>query len=188
MGLAEALYQQSKYKAAAQEYSIAINNYDKLFTFSRQDIVEPLMVALEGIGACYFYNKQCPKGAPYYRRLADLQSNIFGDEDVRYGWTLVTLSKIEHNLDNQEISNALYEKSVWIFRKANRDRLITEFQNKGNLTPEIAKKIDHYTYGSSDQNKAKQGDSSLKKINGSDVILQCLPADRSLIKPGPGTW
>ncbi len=185
LALAETLYQQSKYKAAAQQYLAAINNYDKLFTLSRQDIVEPLMVSLEGIGACYFYDKQYQTATPYYERLADIQSKIFGDEDVRYGWTLVTLSKIEHQLDNQEIGNALYEKSVWIFRKANRDRLIAELQSKGKLTPEIAQRIDQYTYGNSDQNKAKHGDSSLRKNDNGNLVLQCLPTDRSLIKPGP---
>jgi alpha-beta hydrolase superfamily lysophospholipase len=185
LGLAEIFYQQSKYKVAAQQYLLAIDNYDKLFTFSREDIIEPLMVALEGIGACYCFNKQYQTAAPYYQRLADIQSKIFGDKDVRYGWTLVTLSKIEHRLNNQEISNALYEKSVWIFRKANRDRLIAELQNTGRLTPELAQKVDHYTYGNSDQNKAKHGDSSLKKEENKDQILQCRATDRSLVKPGP---
>jgi lysophospholipase len=185
LGLAETLYQQSKYKTAAQQYLAAIDQYNKLYDLSRQDIVEPLMVALEGVAACFYYTKEYQAAVPHYQKLADIQSSIFGDEDVRYGWTLLTLSKIENNLGNAEISNSLYEKSIWIFRNANKDRLIAELQNQGKLTPEITERIERYTYGSSDQIKAKHGDSILKKNDNNNIILQCLPQDRSLVKPGP---
>jgi len=183
--LAEILYQRCKYKNATKQYTFAISYYDKLYNLSREDIIEPLMVALEGAGACYYVEKQYQSAKPCYDRLATLQRNIFGDEDVRYGWSLVTMSDIDQKLGQDQLSESLYEKSVWIFRKANKDRLISEFEKQGKLTPEIAQTIERYVYGNSDQTKAKSGDSVLAKGNDDTTILQCLPAERSMVKPGP---
>jgi len=183
--LAEILYQRCKYKDAAKEYASSIAFYDKLYSISREDVIEPLMVALEGAGASYYVQKQYQVAKPYYERLATLQRTILGDADVRYGWSLVTISNIDQKLGQDQVSESLYEKSVWIFRKANKDRLITEFQRQGKLTPEIAQTIERYVYGNSDQVKAKGGDSVLAKGDDDHSILQCLPADRSMAKSGP---
>lgn len=176
--LGEIYYAQSDYEQAATHYAQAL----KLLNNQRANTVEPQLVALEGLGACYYHNHDYKQAEPVLRQLTDLERTIYGDDDVRYAWSLTTLSDICHKLGKNDESASLYSHAVWIFRKTNEDRILSELEQKGTISQPVRDNLKKYVLGKSGTRKANANNN---EANSTLPVLTCLPTDRSLAKLGP---
>ncbi len=176
--VAEIYYAQSNYQQAAAYYSKAVG----LINPSNADMIEPLLVSLEGLGASYYHDHNYKQAEPVLRRLTALECTIYGDSDVRYGWSLSVLSDVCRKLGQDEESANLYSHCVWIFRKNNEDRIRSELEQQGKISQSVIDNLAKYVLGESAKRLSKVIE---QKSDQPLPALTCLPEDRSLAKPGP---
>jgi alpha-beta hydrolase superfamily lysophospholipase len=177
LALAEIYYGQSKYEQAAVNYGAAI----KFINQSKAEMIEPLLVSLEGLSACYYHNHDYKQAEPVLRQLTNFERTIYGEGDVRYGWSLNALSDVCRKLGKDDESAQLFSNCVWIFRKNNQDRILAQLEQQGPVSQVIKENLTKYVLGESANRKAHTKTASNELL----PDLTCLPGDRSLAKPGP---
>lgn len=123
--IGEALYEMEKYEEATRQFKLAVEHFVKSETTD-----EVLMRSLEGIGACAFKDGHYQEALKAYKEVAYRDRQVYGYESVPYGWSLRVLSDIYLKLGDEKKSNACFERSVWIFRSANRARMVDEWFEK----------------------------------------------------------
>jgi lysophospholipase len=178
--MAEILYSYGKYSDGAKYYEKSVGLFDKV----GGDVSEPLVVALEGLGACHWRQKDYQASLEPFRREAGLIRTIYGSTDIRYAWALLSLSGCYQKLRDTKTSQRLYEKCVFIFRKANLDRILAEEKAKGPVTKEIEDRARKYIFANGYREDILKGDTGI--FEKQKVVLQCTNNGRSSVeKPGP---
>lgn len=118
---AECLYKQKLYHRASPLYRKALN------------VLEPgdwslvAGFALAGLAACEEKLGNFSKAASHYEEMARLYRDLYGAEDINYGWALLMLSETLEDAGDDKRAEAAYEKSIWIFRQTNFLRLSIEY-------------------------------------------------------------
>jgi alpha-beta hydrolase superfamily lysophospholipase len=183
--LGEVYYAEAKYDNALRAYSRAAKLYDE----SRGDIVEPLLLALQGDAACLYRDKQYTEAIPVLERIAEIQATMHGSTDVRYGWALLNLSDVYRKVGQPDKANSTYAGCVQIFRKVNIERILSEQGSKGTLTDKEMNRIYKHMFGyieneSLDDVRAAV-EANIARHHKSTGLMKCLPSEKSLAKPGP---
>jgi pentatricopeptide repeat protein len=183
--LGEVYYAEAKNDDASRAYSRAAKLYDQ----SRGDIVEPLLLALQGEAACLYRNKQYSEAIPVIERIAEMQATIYGSTDVRYGWALQNLSDVYRKVGQIEKANATFDGCVQIFRKINIERILSEQTDKGKLSDKEQTRIYKHMFGHVNNEKLEDVraavEANIARHHKTTELMQCLPSEKSLAKPGP---
>lgn len=119
---AECLYADNKLSEAAKMYQMTLDSLNKN--------VGALVAkfALSGLAGCYWQQKMYKEAANTYEELAKISRSMYGEFDVDYGWSIFQLSEAYEKLGDPR-QRGLAFKSIWIFRKANLDRLSEEYKD-----------------------------------------------------------
>ncbi|MDX2107464.1 MAG: alpha/beta fold hydrolase [Candidatus Melainabacteria bacterium] len=119
---AECLYADNKLSEAAKTYQASLDSLNKN--------VGALVAkfALSGLAGCYWQQKMYKEAATTYEELAKISRSMYGEFDVDYGWSIFQLSEAYEKLADPRCRGLAF-KSIWIFRKANLDRLSEEYKN-----------------------------------------------------------
>ena len=151
--LAECQYKNAKFDEAALSYSRALELYRKALPKFSSDL-EP---CIEGLSGCYYRKRNYAQVLPLYLELAKIDRLNQGPEDLRFAWSLLNLSDIYRKLGHQEEQRLCFERSVWIFRKVNTERLLQRFEKQGPVSaaalPGIKAKFQSGVYGVTDPSK-----------------------------------
>lgn len=123
LGIAECLYKRKAYADAEREFQESLN------LLTKKDSPLIAIFALEGLGGCYLQHKEFNKAADTFEELAKLNRDVYGNEDIGYGWALFQLSEAYKKAGRPKDCQPVYEKAIWIFRETNRKRLATEFSD-----------------------------------------------------------
>lgn len=59
--------------------------------------------------------------------MALLDKNYYGDTDIRYGWSLFSLSEALKACHRNDEAVPIYQKAIYVFRHNNRERIATEY-------------------------------------------------------------
>lgn len=179
--LGQIYYAQTKYEDAAKSYEKATKRFDQ----PTGNIIEPLVLALQGEAACYYHDKRYAQAAPILERIANLDRTAYGIDDVRYGWAIMNLSDVYRKLDKPEKAAPYYEKCVQIFRRVNLERILNEQETNGPLSKEIKDTAYTNIFGKTDSAKLAQLEDTIERHRAALRYPICLPRGRSLAKPGP---
>ncbi len=179
--LGQIYYARAKYNESRQIYERAI----KLFDQSMGDVVEPMLLALQGAAASCYNLKQYDKAAPILERIAGTDYVIHGGEDVRYGWALMNLSDVYTKLGIPGKSKPYHQKCIQIFHKVNIQRILAAEAQKGTLTKAIENAVYKNMFGHMNDEQLSALEASFEKSRKARQPMMCLPGERSLAKPGP---
>ncbi|MDR3617227.1 MAG: alpha/beta fold hydrolase [Candidatus Obscuribacterales bacterium] len=122
--LAECDYRQGKYKDAIVLYRNALTNYRKALPKLSPDLAP----ALEGLAGCYYRKKDYQEVEPLYKELARIDLISRGHNDLRYAWSLMNLSDVEHKLGHDDDRRVFFEAAVSVFREVNQHRIVDELE------------------------------------------------------------
>jgi acylglycerol lipase len=121
----EALYRERNYSSAAKVFEAALEQLtEDNSIYLSYDLNK---MVLESLGGCYQYLGAFSKAEPIFRAMALLDKNYFGDTDIRYGWSLFSLSEALKACHRNAEALPIYQKSIYVFRHNNRERLATEY-------------------------------------------------------------
>lgn len=118
--LAECLYFQRRYSEAEEKYKEAL---DLLQETEVPKLRRKLYMSL---ASCNVSLGQYKKARSFQEEAVRLDREIFGSENINYGWGLLKLSDIYRKLKDKR-SKQLFAKAIYIFRLSNRDRILTEY-------------------------------------------------------------
>lgn len=160
LAAAESLYADNRVSEAAKMYQASLDSLNKN--------VGPLIAkfALAGLAGCYWQEKMYKEAALAYEELAKLSQAMYGEFDVDYGWSIFQLCEAYEKLGDPR-NRGLAFKAIWIFRKANVDRLIEEYKE----------------YISDDENGQKIKDRLLRFVYGENSKQEYAFTDRYLLVP-----
>lgn len=144
--LADVNYELCKYEKAIDYYEQALNMVRHKDGSS--DSYHIFMRCLDGIAACHFRNKEVAKSLPIYQEIAWRDRHTYGPLSTQYGWSLRILSDVYDALNDKARAKACFDRSVWNFRLADRDRLVRELQGKSKWSStELAARLTERTIG-----------------------------------------
>jgi alpha-beta hydrolase superfamily lysophospholipase/tetratricopeptide (TPR) repeat protein len=121
----EVLYRQRNYGSAAKVFEAALEQLTEDNTIYLSYDLNKMV--LENLGGCYQYLGAFNKAEPILRAMALLDKNYFGDTDIRYGWSLFSLSEALKACHRNEEALPIYQKAIYVFRHNNRERIATEY-------------------------------------------------------------
>ncbi len=121
----EALYRQHNYSGAAKVFEAALSQLAEDNSIYLSYDLNKLV--LENLGGSYQHLELFSKAEPIFRAMALLDKNYFGDTDIRYGWSLYSLAEALKACNRSDEATSIYQKSIYIFRYNNRQRLATEY-------------------------------------------------------------
>ncbi len=136
LGMAECLYKSRELKEAENEFQQCLS------LLTRNDSGLIAIFALEGLGGCYIAQRKYEKSVTVFEELAKLNRDLYGSEDIGYGWALLQLSESYKKSGNEPSAKALYEKAIWIFRDTNFRRLLAEHSGE-----DVEKKLRARVFG-----------------------------------------
>lgn len=141
-------YMRSKYEDALPYFHKAEEALD---ASGRDDL--PAMVlrqkmAFAQAGSLY-HLKRYDEAYAQFRRMYDDDVRLFGKTDLQTGWAMLAMSDVLEKMRREPEADDWFRKAVYVFRKYNRDRLIKEFADQGKSIPDLAARIDRYTFGKS---------------------------------------
>ena len=116
--IGEALYELDKHDEAARYFALAIDCWK-----TGSGTQEVLLRSLEGMGASLIKDGFYAKALPFYQEVAFLDRLKYGAESIPYAWSLRVLNDIYLKLEDPITARRCFERSVWNFRNANRERL-----------------------------------------------------------------
>lgn len=137
LGIAECLYKRKAYADAEREFQ------ETLSLLNKKDSPLIGIFALEGLGGCYLQHKEFDKAADTLEELAKLNRDVYGSDDIGYGWALFQLSEAYKKAGRHKDYQPTYEKAIWIFRETNRKRLATEYSD-----PKVQDQLKKMVFGS----------------------------------------
>ncbi len=180
----EALYRQRNYSSAAKVFKAALEQLtEDNSIYLSYDLNK---MVLENLGGCYQYLGAFDKAEPLFRAMALLDRNYFGDTDIRYGWSLFSLSEALKACHRNAEALPIYQKSIYVFRHNNRERLATEYgiddeqlqqaastETAAELEKkkELAKKLTLAVYGSEASANNSDGDKNLQQQTGQSSMF-----------------
>ncbi len=117
--IGEALYELDKHDEATRYFAMAIDCWK-----TGRATQEVLLRSLEGMGASLIKDGFYAKALPFYQEVAYLDRLKYGSESIPYAWSLRVLNDIYIKLGEPDSARRCFERSVWNFRNANRERLL----------------------------------------------------------------
>lgn len=130
--IAECEYREGKYKEAIQSYNHALTLYRKALPAYSPDLAP----VLEGLAGCYYRKRDFQAVEPIYQELAKIDLLTRGPNDLRYAWSLMNLSDVDHKLGREDDRRVFFDTAVFVFRKVNQDRIIAQLQKSQDKSPE----------------------------------------------------
>lgn len=152
---AECLFKQNNYKQAEADFKSCLK------LLSKQDAGVIARLALEGLGACYQKAKDFDSAAKTFEELAKLDRDLYGADDLEFGWALLQLSDAYEAVQRSKDSRSVYEKSIWIFRQTNYDRLVKELVTAEGDNEKEKLALRSMLFGTGDTDQFHHGDSVL---------------------------
>ncbi|MDQ5937523.1 MAG: Alpha/beta fold hydrolase [Cyanobacteriota bacterium erpe_2018_sw_21hr_WHONDRS-SW48-000092_B_bin.40] len=115
-----------------EKYDPSIRYFKEALALSqgKREYLEIYMRSLEGLAACYFKSKRIKEALPIYEEMAWRDRYLYGPLSTQYGWSLRVLVDVYEALNEQDKAKQCFDRSVWIFRLADRDRLVEELEGK----------------------------------------------------------
>ncbi len=133
-----------------EKYPQSINYFKQSLALAEEKdgSYDIFMRSLEGLAASYFNNKQIEEALPIYEEMAWRDRHTYGPLSVQYGWSLRVLADVYDALGVKEKAKICFDRSVWNFRSADRDRLLKELAGKSKYDNEsLATKLTERTIG-----------------------------------------
>lgn len=172
----ETLYRQKQYADAAKIFNSALEQLaSDNTTYLSYELNK---MVLENLGGCYQHMGQLKKAEPVMRAKAILDRNYYGENDIRYGWSLFVLSDALKANGRFDEARSVYQKSIYIFRLQNRDRLATEY----GVDEEQMKAAGAKDNASELANKRKLAESLTLSIFGSPESAARNDGDKGLVE------
>lgn len=122
-------YLRSKWDAAAAGFEKALDTVDAKNICEKDKMIfaEKLYFAT---GGAYYHLNKFDKAKEYFSKMNVLDSKLFGSRDLQTGWSNLAISDVCHRLGQLNESNEYYIKAIRIFRRFNRDRIVSEYADK----------------------------------------------------------
>lgn len=185
---AECLFKQGNYKQSEIDFESCLK------LLSKKDAGVVARLALEGLGACYQKSRDFENATKTFEELARLDRDLYGADDLELGWALLQLSDAYESVHRDKESRSVYEKSIWIFRKANYDRLLSELVQAQGENEKDKLALREQLFGIGDTDEFHHGDSVvvgkseyLPLTNGEGDLPQC-PWRRQFRKTEAPGW
>ncbi|CAN5496024.1 hypothetical protein BH11CYA1_BH11CYA1_13170 [soil metagenome] len=141
--LGDVYYELEKYKPAVRYFKEAL-----ALSAGKKEYFDIYMRCLEGLAACYYKNKQYKESLPIYEEMAWRDRYLYGPLSTQYGWSLRVLTDVYQALNEPEKARQCFERSVWNFRVADRDRLVAELGSETKYSKEeLVKRLTERTIG-----------------------------------------
>ena len=137
--LADCLYMMSRYDEAAQDYEkgLVLLSARKASAGKLTDKERALNLAcLRGKAACLSSVKNYAAAEPYLHDLSALTKEIFGGGNINYGWSLLNESENLAKLGKTKESQEHFRHAIYLFRKCNMDRIMSEYGIKSAIAKE----------------------------------------------------
>lgn len=137
--LADSLYLLSRYDEAGLEYekALALLNAKKAKDGQLTDKERALNLAcLRGKAACLSSVKNYAAAEPYLHEQSALTREIFGGGNINYGWSLLNESENLAKLGKTKDSQEHFRHAIYLFRKCNMDRIMSEYGIKSAIAKE----------------------------------------------------
>jgi alpha-beta hydrolase superfamily lysophospholipase len=167
-----------------EKYDRSIRYFKEALALSKdkKDYLEIYMRSLEGIAASLFKSKRIKDSLPIYEEMAWRDRYLYGPLSTQYGWSLRVLVDVYEALGNHEKATACFDRSVWIFRLADRDRLVAELEGKSKASKEdLVARLTERTVGIG----TEKPDLELKAAyTGETTPPEALPPHKSHHRPG----
>ena len=121
-----------------EKYDTSIRYFKEALALSqgKKECLEIYMRSLEGLAACYFKSKRIKEALPIYEEMAWRDRYLYGPLSTQYGWSLRVLVDVYEALNQHEKAKQCFDRSVWIFRLADRDRLVGELKGRSKSSEE----------------------------------------------------
>ena len=203
--LGEILYKQSLYKESipifkkAMDELAQVNGESKATTEISYELTR---ILLEGLSGSYIHLKDWQNAEPVVRTMAILDRSYWGDVDINYAWTLLTLVDVLKAAGREKETTPYYEKAIWIFRKVNYDRLVEEAGADDNHLADattagdkatvehiktLRKTLKSYVFGEGDRPEFRNGDKVLVEgLSESDNLFTTCTSRK--LGEKVGTW
>lgn len=196
--LADCLYLLSRYDEAAQEYEkgLSILGAKKASARKLTDKERALNLAcLRGKAACLSSVKNYAAAEPFLHEQSALTREIFGGGNINYGWSLLNESENLAKLGKTKESQEHFRHAIYLFRKCNMDRIMSEYGIKSAIAKEseagkevMRKRIWRLVFGTTNK---KEMPSDLMEDNKEAMVNFCdgdfgLPNSLSVQSEAPG--
>lgn len=135
----------------AKDMKKAHETYKKALTIALKDLGpwnSGLAVFYEGLAACELYNKNLPEAEALYKKVAQLDYLKYGPDAPYMAWSLLTLSELMERTGREELSELLFRKAIWNFRRQNEERIIAEIKPEESMKEAILQELRQQLYGS----------------------------------------
>ena len=143
LGMARCCYRKNDMK---QSEALHQSSLDKL---SDKDRALVPRLDLDGLATIYARYGDYDKSIALFEELYRLDRDNYGAKDIECGWTLLQLSEVLSYAKKEELAAACWNRSIWLFRKVNVDRLIEEYKasHNGLISEQIRQSILQRVYG-----------------------------------------
>ena len=139
-------YMRAKYSSALSWFEKAETKLDESKRKSRDAEILRQKIVFAQAGT-FYHLEDYKRAYEQFKRLYEIDSRLLGRTDLETGWAMLALSDVLDRLGREDDAKEWYRKSVYVFRKFNRDRLVQEF-NVG-ASADAAKRIDALVFGTS---------------------------------------
>lgn len=154
--LAECHYKEGAYKTAEVLYEQALTMYRKLLPPLSAD----LGPCLDGLAGCLFRRKDYEGCVPIFREMVRINALNKGPNHLATAWSLLNLTYVLDQTGKSDEATPLFEKSVYIFRESNADRILASMSKEeiAGQTPEaVQARIRSYVFGNADRPELASG-------------------------------
>lgn len=142
-------YQSANYTSAISGFQTAERTLDKS---GRSDLLADVMrqkLAFAQAGS-YYHLKRYAQAYPLFKRMYELDVRLFGKTDLQTGWAMMALSDVLEKINQREQAADWYRKSIFVFRKFNKDGLCKELAARSpSGCAEIQERVNKLVFGNS---------------------------------------
>jgi alpha-beta hydrolase superfamily lysophospholipase len=150
--LARTLAQRGYFDYTQAKYQSAIKYFEQADTFAEQSKKNDVnaqyfraKMAFAQAGS-YYHLRRFDEAYNQFKRMYEHNVQLFGKTDLQTGWAMLALSDVLERLNQKQQADDWYRKSVYVFRKYNKDRITAQFGATDDTTKE---RINTYIFGKS---------------------------------------
>jgi len=141
-------YMRGKYESAIPGFQQAERTLDESARCDMLATVFRQKMAFAQAGS-YYHLRRFDDSYQQFKRVYDLDVRLFGKTDLQTGWAMLALSDVLEKTNQHQQAEEWYRKSVYTFRKFNRDRLCREFASQAAAGVDLQNRINSYVFGNS---------------------------------------